>query len=151
MNRSLWIPGVCSIVAFVALFAGLGGVPGRETRVSSQAASVVPRIPDAEAEQALRSLGEQYLRPWREWEQSPRHLFSRAASRPIPSVSAEVELASRGIDATEDYVLASIVIRKGLTMQAFPCVLQRSTQQVRLFADDRWLTDAEWLKSAPLP
>jgi hypothetical protein len=124
-----------------------------------------------QAEQLLTGLAGEYLRPWREWASSPRRLFSRVAPRPIPAIDALVEMSPGAISEGDRFVLATIAIRIGppsddalpqripsqaartetMESQLVPCFVDRTTQQVRLFADGQWLTSTEWLKTAPLP
>ena len=52
---------------------------------------------------------------------------------------------------SDSFLLASIVIRKGAQSQAVPCVVDRLTKRTRLFVEGQWLTEDEWLKTAPLP
>jgi hypothetical protein len=105
-----------------------------------------------EAHERLTALTGEYLRPWKQWESSPRRLYSRIAPRPIPSLSAEVEMTASAPEPQESFVLAVIkVTRQGDEPQQVPCIVDRTTRQVRLFTDGRWLTSEEWLKQAPTP
>jgi hypothetical protein len=168
MNRSLTIPAVCCLVAFVGLLAALRGAPTNDPPVSrsrsstvavhSVATSGIPREPahtllsPDEARDRLTVLSGEYLRPWKQWEQSPRRLYSRIAPRPIPSLSAEVEMTASSTGSQESFVLAVIkVTRQGDEPQQIPCIVDRATSQVRLFAEGQWLTGEEWLMRAPTP
>lgn len=172
MNRSLLIPAGCCLVAFVALLAVLQGAPAPENAAEAARARRTDRktvtVPVAysaspapsprhnllsaeEAEQVLTTLAGEYVRPWRQRETSPRHLYSRAAPRPIPTISERIELAREATSQTDSYLVATIVISTGATTQEVPCVVNRATKRVQLFANDEWLTEQEWLKQAPLP
>jgi hypothetical protein len=172
MNRSLAIPAAGCCVAFVALLATLHVATGRETatdlarsRVASLDREVAPVLPPAsfsasiaegdqllspnDAQQLLAALSGEYLRPWRQWQTSPRRMYSRAAVRPVPSISAEIILSSS--DEEDPFLLATVAITTGRRTDAVPAVVDRTTKQVRLFSDGQWLTQAEWIKKAPLP
>lgn len=163
MNRSLWIPAIGCLIAFVGLLVALSPAPGREatrrsrmpgaaveiTRADAPLASASGPGPADEVELALRSLGNEYLRPSRAWEQSPYRLFSRAAPRPLPTRSIEVELASGPIAEIEGYALATISVRENERTEQIPCVVDRSTKQAQLFVDGRWLMQEAWLQLAP--
>ena len=152
MNRWLVIPAGCCLVAFIALWTGLGGAAskGFSARDSVKAAAVTREsLALEEVKQSLTALTGEYLRPWRQRETSPRHLFSRAAPRPIPSISAEVLFAGTDVQS-EGLAVAAIVIT-GPYPETVPCVVDRSTGRVRLFAGGQWLTEAEWLGQAQMP
>jgi len=176
MNRSLVIPAGCCLFAFAALLTALHGVAGRENaaetarfdaserredRGTMPATSAHP-LPEAasakgnlllsrkEAEQVLTKLSGEYLRPWRQWETSPRHLYSRAAPRPIPTISAKIEMSSLA-GQNDSFLVATIAVSAGERSWSVPCVVDRMTKKVRLFAGGQWLTADEWLKQAPLP
>jgi hypothetical protein len=175
MNRWLLIPAGCCLLAYVALFATIHGAASGETAAETRrldaalrgrdegmvyAASRAARASAAESNllltteegvQMLTTLSGEYLRPWRQWEQSPRHLYSRAAPRPIPPSSAEIQLAQTEFSASDGMLLAKIVVRTGVRSQSIPCAVDRVTKQVRLFSEEHWLTADEWLKTAPLP
>lgn len=171
MNRLLFIPAGCCLVAFAALWTGLSGAAGKESRGGLSAAArdnvvataatkpsqpaVLPAnskpLALEEAEQSLTALTGEYLRPWRQRETSPRYLYSRVAPRPIPSISAEVELAAGANTQSEGMAVATIVIKTGSQSETIPCVVDRVTRHVRVFAGGKWLTEAEWLSRAPLP
>lgn len=165
MNRSLVVPAGC-LCAFAALLAVLPGGDGRESaadsvlrgEVSTRAALdlAVPiggqdLLPHAEAERMLTKLSGEYLRPWRQWENSPQRLYSRAAPRPIPSMSAEVALSAGETLESDSFVLATIDIRTGERLERVPCVVDRATRQVQLFAGGQWVSSDQWLETAPVP
>jgi hypothetical protein len=52
---------------------------------------------------------------------------------------------------SDSFLVATIDVRIGSQSEQTPCVVDRITKQVRLFADGQWLTAEEWLKKAPLP
>jgi hypothetical protein len=168
MNRSLTVPAVCCLAAFAAVLAALHGATGRETtrqtsqgreylaaasrteRATTPIAAQADLLSSDQAKQALTALTGQYVRPWRERQNSPYRMFSRAAPRPIPSISAEIQLADSG-SHSDKFLLASIVVTKANQSQPTPCVVDRATGQVRLFAGGRWLAANEWLATAPMP
>lgn len=170
MNRSLTIPAVCCLVAFVGLLIALQGAtilgaPASRASVNPihpVATSGIPRGIPSESPSAtlsaeaardrLTALSGEYLRPWKQWESSPRRLYSRVAPRPIPSLSAEVEMTASSTRPQESFILAVIkVTRQGDEPQQVPCIVDRVTSQVRLFAEGQWLTSEQWLKRAPTP
>ena len=167
MNRMLIIPAGCCLVAFAALWASLNGAAGKESRSGALAAArenvsaTIATRPSLstktkplaleEVEQSLTALTGEYLRPWRQRETSPRYLYSRVAPQPIPSISAEVELAAGANSQADGMAVAAIVIKTGLRAETIPCVVDRHTRQVRVFAGGEWLTEAQWLSQAPLP
>jgi hypothetical protein len=104
-----------------------------------------------DARQTLSTLTDEYIRPWRQWETAPYRLYSRAAVRPIPTISARIEWATIGTGESDSFFAATIVIDKGPRSATIPCVVDRSTKRLTLFEDGQWLTEAEWLKTAPLP
>lgn len=119
---------------------------------STASRSVVEKhLSPSECEQVLTALATAYLQPWREWEASPRRLFSRVAPRPIPAILAKVEMAPSSGDQPEGFVTAAIVVQKGEQAETYPCVVARDTQAVWVFADGKWMPSATWLTTAPLP
>jgi len=177
MNRSLWIPAVCCCLAFTALLVVLHAVAGREKPAEQRHAAALPTVgnpkvtdstlvhvathgtPTAaeslrsvkECEQLLTALSGEYLRPWRRLESSPSRFYSRAAPRPIPTISADVEIWLAALQPTDSFVVATISINKGRQIESVPCVVNRLSGQAQLFAQGRWLDQDEWLKLAPLP
>jgi hypothetical protein len=156
MTRSIWIPAIGCLAAFAALWATLQGATRRSTvdvLRSASAPSEATRgsLSIDEAEQVLSALSSEYLRPWRALETSPHRLYSRAAPRPIPPSYANVELAAASAQS-EAFLVATLSISKaGGPAQQVPCVVDRSTRQVRLFAAGQWQDESEWLANAPLP
>lgn len=167
MNRMLIIPAGCCLVAFAALWASLSGAAGKESRSGALAAArqnvnvaiatrpllsaVTKPLALEEVEQSLTALTGEYLRPWRQQASSPRYLYSRVAPQPIPSISAEVELATGANSQADGMAVAAIVVKTGRQSETMPCVVDRFTRQVRVFAGGQWLTEAQWLSQAPLP
>lgn len=174
MNRSLVIPAACCLFAFAVMLAALHGVGGWETATQPAQSGAPSRLGDRgtkpitraysasevhdgrllsseEAEQVLSTLAGEYLRPWRQWETSPRRLYSRAAPRPIPTISAKIELSQVATGQSDSFLVAVITVSKGAQSQPVPCVVDRITQEVRLFSEGQWLSKDEWLKKAPLP
>jgi len=182
MNRWLSIPAGCCFVAFGVLYAvlyGAGGdssanlrrptpaVGGENARTPAASGPLAPRdgrmLSIAEAERRLVSLRDDWLRPWRQWESSPHRLYSRAAPRPIPSMSAEIQLATESLGESDGCLVGVISVHRGSETSSMPgyggrsetssipCVVDRLTGRVRFFHDGRWLTDDEWLTKAPTP
>jgi hypothetical protein len=178
MNRSLTIPAGCCLFAFAALLAALQGTVGRETAAESAPLATPIRrgdrektmpptvansaskasqangdllLSNEEAEQVLTKLAGEYLRPWRQWETSPRHLYSRVAPRPIPTISAKIEMSTGVMSQSDGFLVATIVVSTGARSEPIPCVVDRVTKQVRLFSEGQWITEDAWLKKAPLP
>jgi hypothetical protein len=177
MNRTLVIPAGCCLFAFAALLAALHGAKGREASArpvhsdvswSRLGSGSMPSRPaysasDAlnangdlllsseEAKQVLTTLAGEYLRPWREWEASPHHLYSRAAPRPIPTIYAKIEMSPSAMGQSDSLLVATIAVSRGARTEQVPCVVDRITKRVRLYAERQWLTEDEWLKNASLP
>jgi hypothetical protein len=162
MNRSLVIPAVCSLFAFAGLLAALHRASGWESaaRLSApsapiKSAGITPVNADlisiAEAEQLLASLAGEYIRPWQQWASSPRRLYSRVAPSPVPTILTKVEVSTAATSASDGFLVATIAISKGPDIESIPCVVNRGTRQVRLFAEGQWLTEAAWLEKSPLP
>ena len=158
MNRLLLIPAVGCLAAFVVAAAGLYRADGREPKTAT-VAYVAPQSRDPrdesalaprEAEQKLQALTAQYLQPWRNWETSPRRMFSRAAPAPVPSISERIELVDSAAHPAGCW-LATITVTIGDEPEQTPCVVDRHSGEVRLFAGGKWLAEDEWLALAPLP
>ena len=158
MNRLLLIPAVGCLVAFGVAAAGLYRAEGREQKTSA-VAYVAPQSRDLrdeaalvphEAEQKLQALTAQYLKPWRDWETSPHRLVSRAAPRPVPSISERIELVDSATHPAGCW-LATITVTIGDQPEQTPCIVDRHSGEVRLFASGKWLAEDEWLAMAPLP
>lgn len=169
MNRMLLIPAICCFSAFTVLLVILNAATAREAaaqaaRRGGDAAISPVAIDDAptpsagaisksgsEPEQLLQKLSDEYLQPWRQWENSPHRLYSRVAPSPVPSISAEIAVSPQGGNQLKNVALATITIRKGRTSDEVPCIVDRTTQRVHLFAAGKWLSSEEWLKTAPTP
>jgi len=177
MNRSLVIPAGCCLFAFAALLAALQGAKGRESSakpaplgaswhrgdrslMSSTRDCSTLTTPHAnrdlllsseDAQQVLTTLANEYLRPWRELGASPHRLYSRAAPRPIPTMYAEIDMPVNAITQSDSLLVATITIGGGPRPESVPCVVDRTTKRVRLYAQGQWLTDDEWLKNATMP
>lgn len=158
MNRLLLVPAVGCIAAFALVAAGLYRAEGREKKTSAvtytslarQELHVETALAPREAEQKLQTLTAQYLQPWRNWETSPHRLMSRAMPRPVPSISERIELVDSAAQLEGSY-LATITITIGDQAEQTPCVVDRRSGEVRLFASGKWLAEDEWLTLAPLP
>lgn len=103
------------------------------------------------AKEHLSTLTAQYLGPWRQWQSSPRFLYSRVAPRPVPSVSEKIDIFAGNLSEADSLVLATIEIKTGEETQAIPCVIDRHTQKAWFYNGNRWLNEAAWLAQAPLP
>jgi len=174
MNRAIVIPAGFCLVAIVALLATIRGEGRRSTafsaslpptvqRTDSDATSSLHAIPaprlssvhqtpllsEEEAQQQLSALVDQYMRPWREWENSPQRFYSRAAPRPIPSISAEIAIVPS--IQSDGFLLGTITVKVGTRSEHIPCVLDRMSKVVWLSASGQWLTAEQWVKKAPVP
>jgi hypothetical protein len=177
MNRSLVIPGGICLISFVALVvilygaAQTGTLTAREmsdfndhqkraavmalTAGNYPAAILNTRtellIDENVAHHILTALVAEYMHPWREWEQSSHHSYSRAAPRQIPSISAEIDLSPAATGKDARFWLGTIVINTGLKSQPTGSVIDRLTKQVWMFSDGNWLTGEQWAATAPQP
>ncbi len=169
MNRLLAIPAVCCFVAYAGLSAAMRGpaidqgpaarhglpslsrVDSGQGNSGAQPSDCNALLSVEDAQELMTSLAGEYQRPWRQWQSSPRRLYSRAAPRPVPSISADIQWASAAANPSDRLLLATIAIRAGVVSQSVPCVLDRTTSQASFFSDGQWLTAYEWLKRAPLP
>jgi hypothetical protein len=176
MNRAIVIPAGLCAVALAALLATIRGETRRSTAFSatlpptvqstdSDTTSSLRAIPESgasssyqtpvlsheEAQQQLSALVDQYLRPWREWENSPQRVYSRAAPRPIPSISAEIAIVPTAQVQGENLLLGTITVKAGIRSERIPCVVDRISKAVWLSASGQWLTGRQWLTKAPVP
>jgi hypothetical protein len=160
MNRTLWIPALVCLLAFVSLCAVFGRAAGVDEK-----STVPPIVADAsdgelgaasplsEAESALRVLSDEYAQRWRSWEESPHRMFSRAMVHPVSPMHIEfavVPPASSG----DSFFLGTLHItrqRGEEPEQMIPCVIDSTSRQVRLFHNGVWMTGDEWLQTAPAP
>ena len=167
MTRSIWIPAGGCLIAFAALLATLQGAARLEVARDSsrpdarslRAATLPPsqlepdqlssrQLSAGEAEQMLTALAGEYLRPWREWESSPRHLYSRVAPRPHPTSYANLEMPAPERHSDSFMVASFSVSKAGAPAQQVPCVVDRATGQVRLFEGGKWLPADEWVATS---
>src|SRR5262245_47608737 len=146
MNRAIVIPAGCCLVALAVLLASLHGGSIRSSVTASanrgvmwQAAdsetiralrpsdvpilSKIPPISDEEARGRLSDLVDLYSRPWREWENSPHNLYTRAGPRAIPPISAEFVIDRDATTQDDNLLLAAITITVGTRSQHVPCVV----------------------------
>jgi hypothetical protein len=168
MNRALIIPAGFCLVAFVTMLAALHGANDRQTVAVSTTPGTVgqysDRLPiptpnahsarpmsEAESRERVAALADQYLRPWRQWESSPRHLYSRAAPRPIPTITAEIAMVPTAKGQSDGFLLGKITITIGARPQAVPVIVDRMKRRAWMCADGQWLAEEVWLKNAPLP
>jgi hypothetical protein len=170
MNRWTFIPAACSLFAFVALWTTLQGAIREERlsrtssmapRIERETISIAPAVPaparsndpltPRSTEQRLNHLATEYLRPWRQWENSPHRLYSRVSPTPIPEIKAEIILVDSAADQNDSSLLATIKVTTGGHSQLMPCVVDRTSQNVSVFTDGRWHSEEDWLKMAPVP
>jgi hypothetical protein len=177
MNRAIVLPAASCLIAFAVLLATLNGAtrrlngievadPGIDTTPldfnGRQAAhlaveSAMPNatsshsMSDDEVRVLLIRTADEYIQPWRQWETSPRHLYSRAAPRRVPTITAEITMAASSSERDNALALGTIVIKAGSLSQNAPCVVDRMTQHAWFCVDGQWLTESEWLENAPLP
>ena len=183
MNRWLSVPAVLCVVAFGVVYAHLYGAFGGESATNlrqpnsaglGEDVPISPAAPRdaahegnlmsiAEAERTLTSVRDRWLRPWRQLESSPHRLYSRAMPRPVPSLSAEIQLASESLGESDGCLVGVISVHRGSETSSMPgyggrsetssipCVVDRLTSRVRFFHDGRWLTEEQWLATAPVP
>lgn len=170
MNRKLTIPAICSLLAFLGTLLALNHSGGQQPDESTAhvalttsatsgprldppnaagPVSPAPRMNQIQAKAMLESFTASYTKPWQDYAQSPHHMMSRVAPRPIPSLNTRIEWASSS--EADGLMLATIRISKGLESTAAPCVIDCAKKQVRIFANDQWLSGEDWVKTAPQP
>jgi hypothetical protein len=174
MNLKLTLPALGSLAAFLgtmlvlnqsdgqqpdeataraALTVSDTNLPGSDT-LHTNSAQVAPaklagRLNQTQAKTLLEGYTASYTKPWQDYAQSPHHYMSRVTPRPVPSLNTRIEWAS-SIE-TDNQLLATIRITKGLETTSAPCVIDRTTKQVRIFANDQWQSAEDWVKTAPQP
>ncbi len=171
MNLKLTLPAIASFAAFlgtmlvlnqsdgqqpdeasarVAISASATNVPLEDSSAPSTPTKISGRLNQTQAKALLESYTASYTKPWQDYAQSPHHMMSRVAPRPVPQLYTRIEWAS-AIE-TDNQLLATIRISKGLLEPtAAPCVIDRTSKQVRIFANDQWQSAEEWVKSARSP
>ncbi len=156
MNLKLTLPALASLAAFLgtmlvlnqsggqqpdeanaraAIMASATNVPPEDSSGPTTPAKISGRLNQTQAKALLEGYTVSYTKPWQDYAQSPHHLMSRVAPRPIPSFHARIEWAS-AIE-TDNQLLATIRISRGLETTAAPCVIDRASKQVRMFANDQ--------------
>lgn len=154
MNRALVIPAVGSALAFSGLFAIFhrAAAEGEATRdAAPQAITELDAVPD-DVRATLQALASDYVRPWQEYRQAAVSPYSRAIVRPVPSITATVDVAAAEVGLPGNLLLATVhVTIIGVATTSTPCIIDRATKDVRLFAAGRWQRPEEWLKTAPSP
>jgi hypothetical protein len=173
MNRSLAIPAVGCLITFALVLAAVhktadsapSDSPGEnaagpehafvsiplkspKARPADQKVEDAAPMTDDEAREVLKKLTEKYMQPWREWEKSPHRLYSRAAPRPVPSISSDVTVLPPS-EPTDSFLLATIEIKTGSHLQSTPCIIERRTKRVVLFANGRWIPGEKWATEGP--
>lgn len=174
MNLKMTLPALASLAAFLGTMLVLNQSDGQQPDEATAraaltaAATIVPspdspqpdtaqvapaksgaRLNQTQAKALLEGYTASYTKPWQDYAQSPHHLMSRAMPRLIPSLNTRIEWAS-AIE-TDNQLLATIRISKGLETTSAPCVIDRTSKQVRIFANDQWLSTEDWVKTAPQP
>ena len=173
MNLKITIPAVVSLAAFLGTMIFLNQSDGQQPDESAARAALKASVPPATAESGsnseapkvmypagplnakqaktlLESITASYTKPWQDYAESPHHMMSRVAPRPVPSLNTRIEWASSS-EPDNKLMLATIRISKGLETTSAPCVIDRQTKQVRIFANDQWQSADEWVKTAPKP
>jgi hypothetical protein len=160
MNRFLLVPAVGCLLAFGSLYAVFNGAAEIENRslepaATSPAASVASSesssaaLPEIEAQRMLDSLGEAYRERRRAYEESPHRRYSRVSLGPLAEVRLEFAL-EQPASAGDRFVLATVLLQRDEHKIAVPCVLDPTTQQVRMFQEGSWQTGEQWLQTAPI-
>jgi hypothetical protein len=152
MNRALVIPAVGCALVFAGMFAMLHRASG-ESGAKEQGAPPPARENAAptEPEAKLKALAAEYVRPWKDYQNSPGRLYSRMAPRPVPSIEAEVELVTTDVAPVGAPLLATIHVKIGDQKSSTPVIIDRDTKEIRLFAQGKWQKSEDWMKSAPNP
>lgn len=153
MNRALVIPAVGCLLVFAGTFVMMHHAAGESGRKGETPAPMPARENAAptEPEAKLKALAADYVRPWQEYQKSPARLYSRIAPRPVPSIEAEVELVTTDVAPMGAPLLATIHVKIGDQKSSTPCLIDRDTKEIRLFANGKWQKTDDWLKSAPNP
>lgn len=179
MNLKITLPAIASLAAFLATMLVLNHSDGQQPEESaarvatisgptisgstgsalleSSSESPTPagatrspaRLTQKQAKAMLEAAAASYTKPWQDYANSPHHMMSRVAPRPIPSLNTRIEWASSS--EADGLLLATIRITKGLETTAAPCVIDCEKKQVRIFANDQWLSAEDWVKNAPQP
>jgi hypothetical protein len=154
MNRALFFPAIGCALAYGGTFAllhraaGEGGPPP----AAAPQPAVEPAPVADEVRTTLEAVAADYVRPWQEYRQAAASPFSRAIVRPVPSITTTVDIAAADVALPGNLLLATIhVTLIGVSTTSTPCIIDRETKAVRLFAGGRWLTTEDWLKTAPHP
>ncbi len=173
MHLKVTIPAAVSLAAFLGTMMFLNQSDGQQPDESAARAALPSNASSSIAENGsstespkpaypagplnakqaktlLESITASYTKPWQDYAESPHHMMSRVAPRPVPSLHTRIEWASSS-EPDNKLMLATIRISKGLETTAAPCVIDRETKQVRIFANDQWQTADEWVKTAPKP
>jgi hypothetical protein len=152
MNRALVIPAVGCVMVFAGTFAMLhraAGETGRKGETPPAPARENAAITEPEAK--LKAIAADYVKPWQDYQKSPARLYSRIAPRPVPSIEAEVELVTTDVAPMGAPLLATIHVKIGDQKSSTPCLIDRDTKEIRLFAQGKWQKVEDWMKSAPNP
>ena len=171
MNLKITLPACLSLAAFLGTMLVLnqsdGQQPDETNRVASASRAMTLDVAAGSKKEAinplysrgplnpqqakalLESYTANYRKPWQDYAESPHHMMSRVAPRPVPQLRTHIEWASSS--EPERFMLATIRISKGLESTAAPCVIDRESKQVRIYANDQWQSAEDWVKSAPLP
>jgi hypothetical protein len=177
MNLKITLPAIASLAAFLATMLVLNQSDGQQpqeaaARLATASSSALigsaaspaldsssespspaaairapARLTQKQAKAMLETMTASYTKPWQEYSNSPHHMMSRVAPRPVPSLNTHIEWASSS--EADGLLLATIRITKGLETTAAPCVIDCEKKQVRIFANDQWLSGEDWVKTAP--
>lgn len=157
MNRNLKVSAVCSMIAFAFLYVTLNraetieGESNDASPCTLTASSSPPTLPssNADAELVLSSLRDTYVERWNTWEESRFRVLSRAAPSRHGPTSVDFLVSPKSIGPRDAVLLATISIRQREQTHTVPCVVDPATGRVRLFHAGNWLTEDEWLHTAP--
>ena len=175
MNRALAIPAVSCLIVFVLVFVALQKaadsaspqgsgtdaanakqslasipIPNAKERLEAEPANPQVMLSSDAAGESLTKLTDKYAQPWHDWENSPHHTYSRAAPRPVPSMTTEVTIEPPS-DPHDGFFLATIEIKIGQQLQQLACVIDRSTKRAFVFKDGMWVAGDKWAAVGPLP
>ena len=156
MKRQLMVPAACCAIAFASLYATLNIAKSVEDDSKTpgctlNASSILPTSPatTAEAELALSSLRDTYVQRWRTWEESRYQVLSRAAPRQLAPTDVDFLVSPQSTAPNDSCLLAAFSIQQRGQTHKIPCVVDAATKQIRLFHDGNWLTEDQWLSTAP--
>lgn len=154
MNRALVFPAIGCALAFTGPFALLHRAAGEAdaSRDPAPQAATDPAPAPDDVRPTLEALAADFVRPWQEYQQAPASRYSRVIVRPVPSITAAVDVAATDVALPGNLLLVTIhVTIIGVSTTSTPCIIDRETKDVRLFAGGHWQRPEDWLKTAPNP